>query len=309
MDDHERQLSLLRPLSRGQRRLIKSSVEIEADDPEKLIYQHAVFCQTGLPYRNPGHESRVWERTQGGASLRVRAGEAFDPNAECWVEIGLPFGAKPRLVLAYLNGEAMRAGSPEVEVEDSLTAFVQRIGLSNDGRSIRTVKDQLSRLAVAEIRLALAYGNGHARQVNSHIVSGFDLWWPRDARQRVLWPSVVRLSEDYFNSLERHAVPLDERAIGALSHSAMALDLYCWLAYRLHQVSKRKPQFLTWKAAKDQFGWHYNAMYKFRQVFKRTLDIVLTQYRGARIDLDDKGLTLYNSPPPIKGRITLISKS
>lgn len=309
MTDNENQLPLFSGLSLVQKRLVNSSVEIEAGEPDRLAYHHTVFCQTGLPYRKPSGDVRVWERTQGGASLRVRAGEAFDPDNKCWVEVGLPFGTKPRLILTYLNGEAIRAGSPEIEVEDSLTAFVQRIGLSNDGRTIRTVKDQLSRLVSAEVRLAIAYGNGQARQVNSSIVSGFDLWWPRDGRQRVLWPSTVKLSEDYFNSLERHAVPLDERAIGALSHSAMALDVYCWLAYRLHQVSRRRAQFLTWKAVKDQFGWHYSAMYKFRQIFRRTLGNVLTQYRGARVDLDDKGMTLYHSPPPIKGRISLITRS
>jgi hypothetical protein len=36
----------------------------------------------------------------------------------------------------------------------------------------------------------------------------------------VLWPSTLRLSADYFESLTRFAVPLDERAIAALAHSA-----------------------------------------------------------------------------------------
>ena len=44
-------------------------------------------------------------------------------------QIGLPFGPKPRLILAYLNAEALRTGSPEIEVEASLTAFVQRLKL------------------------------------------------------------------------------------------------------------------------------------------------------------------------------------
>ena len=203
----------------------------------------------------------------------------------------------------------LRTGSPDIEVEDSLTAFVCRIGLSQDGRSIRTVKDQLSRLSAAEIRLAVAYGEAQARQVNAHIVSGFDLWFPKDERQRVLWPSTVTLSLDYFESLQRHAVPLDERAIAALSHSAMGLDIYCWLAQRLHRVNPGKPAFIPWTALRDQFGWHYGRMDKFRQVFRQTLDMVLSQYRGARLELDDRGMTLRNSPPPVKGRMALLSKA
>ena len=50
-------------------------------------------------------------------------------------------------------------------------------------------------------------------------------------------------------------------------------------------------------------------MYKFRQVFRETLAMVLSQYRAARLELDDRGMTLRNSPSPVKGRLTLISKA
>ena len=125
----------------------------------------------------------------------------------------------------------------------------------------------------------------------------------------MLWPSTVRLSLDYFESLQHHAVPLDERAVAALSHSAMGLDIYAWLAQRLHRVSPAKPAFIPWTAIKEQFGWHYGRMDNFKRVFRQTLDMVLSQYRGARLELDDRGMTLRNSPPPVKGRMALISKA
>jgi hypothetical protein len=203
----------------------------------------------------------------------------------------------------------LRSGSPEIEVDQSLTAFVKRIGLDPKGRNMRIIKDQLARLSASQVRLALSYGEDYARQVQAYIVSGFDLWFPKDDRQRVLWPSTVRLSLDYFESLQRHAVPLDERAVAALSHSAMALDIYAWLAQRLHRVRPGKPAFIPWAALRDQFGWHYNRIRKFREVFRQTLAIVLSQYRGASLELDDRGMTLRNSPPPVKGRLTLLSKA
>jgi len=291
--------------SRIQQRLIESSVAIEEDDPRSLAFQHSVFCQTGMPYRDPGAAVREWERRQGMASLLIEAGRAQHPETGEWLKLGLPFGPKPRLILAYLNAQALRTGSPVIEVEDSLTAFVKRIGLASKGRNVRLIKDQLSRLSAATIRLGIANGE-RSLNVNAHIVSAFDLWLAKDDRQRVLWPSTVQLSLDYFESLQRHAVPLDERAVAALSHSAMGLDIYAWLAQRLHRVDPRKPQFISWKAIKDQFGWHYKEMFKFRQVFRQTLDMVLTQYRGARIELNAKGLILRNSPPPVKARMALV---
>jgi hypothetical protein len=56
-------------------------------------------------------------------------------------------------------------GTAEIEVETSLNAFVKRIGLASKGDSIRIIKDQLAKPAAAQIRLAVAYGDDHARQV------------------------------------------------------------------------------------------------------------------------------------------------
>jgi len=140
---------------------------------------------------------------------------------------------------------------------------------------------------------------GRAITVNTQIVTAFDLWFPKDDRQRVLWPSSVRLGLDYFESLSRHAVPLHEHALAALAHNAMALDVYAWLAQRLHRVDVGKPQPVTWAALRDQFGWHYSTIRKFRQVFRSTLDQVQAQYPGARIELDQRGIMLRRSQPPV----------
>jgi hypothetical protein len=56
--------------------------------------------------------------------------------------------------------------------------------------------------------------------------------------QRVLWPTTVAFSPVYFQSLMQHAVPLNEHAVARLSHSAMGLDVYTWLAQRLHRVPR-----------------------------------------------------------------------
>ena len=102
-------LPALTPPSRIQQRLIRSAVEIEADDPDAILFQHTVFCQTGLPYRNPGDAAAdMGQRTRTRRLFEVEAGEAHNPENGWFVELGLPFGPKPRLILAYLNAEALR---------------------------------------------------------------------------------------------------------------------------------------------------------------------------------------------------------
>ena len=66
----------LTPLSRIQNRLLAPS----SDNDQELCFQHSVFCQTGLPYRNPGEEVRLWKRRQGFAALEIEAGRAFDAS-------------------------------------------------------------------------------------------------------------------------------------------------------------------------------------------------------------------------------------
>jgi hypothetical protein len=228
------------------------------------------------------------------------------PDQGRFVPVGLPFGPKARLILMHINQRALLAKSPEIEIQSSLTAFVRRLKLDSHGRNMRTVKDQLSRLSASSVRLGVVR-DGHALTVNSQIVTAFDIWFPKDDRQRVLWPSTVRLSLDYYESLKLHAVPLDEVDLGALSHSALALDIYAWLAQRLHRVPAGKPAFIPWPALHAQFGGHYDRLRDFRRVFKIALKQVTALYRAARIDVDGRGAALWNSPPPVPVRLHIVS--
>jgi len=117
-----------------QRRRLAAALAIDDSPTERVSFQHTVLCQTCLPYRDPGDTVRLWKREQGRVSLLIQAGLVKDPTKNDWIELGLPYGPKPRLILAHLNSEALRTGSPEIEVEKSLTAFVKRIGLSGHGR-------------------------------------------------------------------------------------------------------------------------------------------------------------------------------
>ena len=281
------------------------AAEATRSEPDEVFYQHTVLAQTSLPYRNPGDEVRLWERNNGAASLQIAAGSAMHPELCRLVPLGLPYGPKPRLILAHLNSEALRRQSPVIEVEASLTAFVKRLRLSTDGRTIGTIKDQLIRLAASSITLGLVEG-GRAITVNSRVVTAFDLWLPKEDGHRVLWPSNIRLSAEYFDSLTKHAVPLHDQALSALSGSAMALDVYAWLAQRLHRIERGKRAFVPWAALKAQFGWHYDRMDNFKLVFRQTVRDVHSQYRAAHIDLDGRGMTLWHSLPPVKGRTGIV---
>ncbi|MHB8303192.1 MAG: hypothetical protein ACYDC6_10215 [Acidobacteriaceae bacterium] len=57
-----------------QQRLIDAvAASVEQPDLRSVLYQHTVFCQTSLPYRDPGAEARIWERLNGDVHLKGSA--------------------------------------------------------------------------------------------------------------------------------------------------------------------------------------------------------------------------------------------
>jgi hypothetical protein len=102
-DDHDTPIGELTPL---QRRRLNSSIRINDTPADRIAYQHTVLCQTCLPYRDPGGSVRIWERRQGAVYLALEAGRVWHPRMQKLVDVGLPYGSRPRLILAHLNREA-----------------------------------------------------------------------------------------------------------------------------------------------------------------------------------------------------------
>ena len=67
---------------------------------------------------------------------------------------------------------------------------------------------------------------------------------------------------------KRHPVPLEEAAIRAIANNSMALDIYAWLAYRLHSLLKPTP--ISWRAVAQQFGAGFNRRDNFKPTFTRS---------------------------------------
>ena len=67
-----------------------------------------------------------------------------------------------------------------------------------------------------------------------------------------LWQDRVRLDEGFWKSLQEHPVPVREEAIQAIGARSMSIDIYIWLAYRLHSLTKPTP--ISWAAIYSQFG-------------------------------------------------------
>jgi hypothetical protein len=295
-------------LSRIEQRLIGLATDIARSAPDELTFQHSILTQCSLPIARPEDEMLVWERQQGRARLLIEAGKVLDPKTGHFEQLALPYGPKARLILMHLNSEAVRRQSPVIPVEDSMSAFFRRLmGRTQDGRQARMLKTQLTALAAATFRMGITQDEKRAWQVDTKVVGNFDLWLQWENGQRILWPSTLQLSLDYYDSLARFAVPLDERAVAALAHSALALDIYCWLAQRLHRIPPGKSQFVPWVALLDQFGQGYKEIRFFRRDFLKILGQVKAVYPDARLSYDRRGMGFETSPPPVPKRMLVVT--
>jgi hypothetical protein len=123
-------------------------------------------------------------------------------------------------------------------------------------------------------------------------------------RQGRLSLETAKLSEGFFEQLQKHPVPLEEAAIKALSNNAPALDVYLWLAYRLHVL--RSDKLVTWTALKAQFGTGFAKLYHFKNKFPATIRLATAVYPGAHVDVTDAGVVLKPSRPPVAPRLLVV---
>ena len=271
---------------------------VKAGKPD---YLPAVLCQVGLP-RSPT-PGQTFERTSGNVSLQVEAGKAWDGTS--WRQMPLPYGVRPRLALVHIATQAIRTRSRTVDVGGSVNAFLTDLGMAVSGKAYHQMRVQMAALAVCTLRLGRVETRtiggterGFAITLDAKPFRQFEAWLDSRGNQPTLWPTEVELSQEFYDSLVETAVPLEHGAIAKLTHSALALDLYTWLAHRLYRV-RRGGSRISWAALQEQFGSEYGDRKDFKREMKLRLKDVLAVYPAARVEEVEGGLMLRASPPPI----------
>lgn len=274
-------------------RLITEALAIESEEAKEagaLGFMARAMVQATLPHRKvAGNE---FTRTNGNFTLSLLA-----PS-----KVGLPYGTIPRLLLSWITTEAVRTKQRELELGDSLSAFMRELDLVPTGGrwgSITRLKDQMQRLFSSSV--TCTYDDGSTWALESvKPVDSARLWWsPKEPTQAALWKSTVTLGERFFDEITRSPVPIDMRALKALKRSPMALDIYLWLTYRMFYL--RHQTAIPWEALSGQFGSDYARLRDFKAAFQKELKKVLVVYPEARVEsgAEDRGLILLPSKPHV----------
>ncbi len=178
------------------------------------------------------------------------------------VPVGVPYGSRARLICIYLQSEALRCNSREVELGKSLHAWLRKLDISIGGKSMAAVRDQAERISRCRMSFQIRHGN-RTGLVNQNILDTA-MFVDDDSEQGSLFVERAKLSELFFEQLQKHPGPGSKKQLlkpfqitawQSTSIAGSPTDCTYW--------TKQPP--CRWKSLHGQFGNGIASLVKFRQ--------------------------------------------
>lgn len=276
-------------------KLVTEILAIEGEEAKQagaLGYMARALVQATLPHSKI--DTQEFTRKNGSFVLTILANS----------KTGLPYGSIPRLLLAWMSTEAVRTQNRNLLLGNSLSDFMRQLDLVPSGGrwgTITRLKEQMRRLFGCSI--SYSYNDkDHLAIKNINPVSDANIWWNhKQLNQRTIFESTLTLNQDFFKEIISCPVPIDLRALKALKRSPLALDIYCWLTYRISYL--KKTTNIPWQALQAQFGSNYSndaqGTRNFKRKFLNELKKVHCIHANLKIAHDSSGLTVKPSKPHI----------
>ena len=267
-------------------------VTARESDPD-LGFMARLMALCALPRTSPGRR-KEYVRRNGPYTLVMTAG----------YNNRLPYGNLPRLLLAWVSTEAVRTRSRTLVLGRSLSEFMRKVGVFDDGGAMRRrMRSQIDRLFGCQIEL-IEERRDVKRFIASRIADRGEFWWDvKRPHAPVLWDSKIELGEKFFQEIIRRPVPLDMNVLRSLKRSTLGLDLYMWLTYRTFTL--KKVTAIPWRDLYRQFGVDPSkaddklTVNNFRKKSLRELKKIKTAWDGLRYGTARGVLIVMPSVPSI----------
>src|SRR4051812_7435958 len=127
-------------VSKHDRLVIETAYRVLSDDAEKMGFTYSGFALTSLPHK-PQSEL-VWKRDGHNLTMLLESGRDRAGKA-----LGLPYGSYARFILLFLQSEAIRTGSRDIELGRSMRVWLGSMGLSIGGTTYKLVNEQARRIS------------------------------------------------------------------------------------------------------------------------------------------------------------------
>jgi hypothetical protein len=276
-------------VTKHERMVIEAAYQVLSDDAEKMGFTYSGFALTSLPHKP--QSDLVWKRDGHNLTMLMESG-----RDRAGKPLGLPYGSYARFILLFLQSEAVRTCSREVELGRSMRVWLGTMGLSIGGTTYKLVNQQARRISGCSLTF---FADRQGAQIKSRggFVKTEITMTNALGDQPALWQDRVLLDEDFYRALREHPVPVSESALRAIGPRSMVIDVYIWLAYRLHAL--RKDVEVGWPALYAQFGGGFGRLRRFRAHFIECLSRATAAYPEARVEIGDRGVIIRPSRPAI----------
>ena len=148
-----KQAALAGGLSRD---VVEAAATYLGNEESGIGFLYSGWCQSALPHKRIA-DDQPWLVQHDRMSLLVEPGRRIESNATTTL-IGVPYGSRARLILIYLQSEAMRTQSREIELGRSLRHWFGRMGINAGGKDIRIVRDQAERISRCKMSFQFTVG-------------------------------------------------------------------------------------------------------------------------------------------------------
>jgi len=280
------------------RAVVEAAAGYLTSEDADIGYLFSCWAQAALPHRRLPDDA-AWQVTTDRVTLIVQPG--LRPTASGTpASVGVPYGSRARLILLYLQTEAVRTNSREIELGRSLHAWLRRLEIPIGGKQMASVRDQAERISRCRLSFQIKQGT-RTGLVNQHILDT-SMFIEDENAQGGLFVEKASLSQSFFDELKKRPVPVEEAAVRQIANNSLALDVYCWLAYRLHSLDA--PISVSWKALHGQFGRSVARLDHFKDHFRTVLALATSVYPDAIVEeaQTGTGLILKPSKPPVAAR-------
>lgn len=276
------------------RKLVDIAAQVLMDESQAIGISYTGFCLTSLPHKRLP-DGEAWTKKGHRVTLLAEPGRMVQRGVTTLY--GVPYGARARMILLYLQTQAVRTRSHEVELGRSMAAWMAKMGIAWGGETAQALREQAARISACSLKFFWEGADSEGWTASRIVGSGLRFHAREHGTQTSLWEERVVLDQTFYRALQDHPVPLQEAAIRELRDRSMSLDLYVWLAWRLHQLGGTTP--ISWPALAAQFGSGFRQLRHFRPRFVEALAAALAAYPEARVAECESGIVLHPSRPPV----------
>ena len=139
-------------VTRHERAVLEAAYKVLGEENEAIGFTYSGFALTSLPHKV--QEETIWRREGHNLTLVLQSGTDREGKP-----VGLPYGSYARFILLFLQSEAVKTRSREIELGRSMQVWLGRMGLSIGGNSYRLVKEQARRISVCRLTFFGHFGD------------------------------------------------------------------------------------------------------------------------------------------------------